>query len=468
MKRITEPKRKRKNRTIVLPLGNTLKEYNALISTETGMDQLVRRVETADQLNWGHLADGHKPGCRRRHRFTHHTSYQRWLGHYAGDRSRVTIVRVRCLDCEAIFTVLPAFVVRYKRYETDAIEKLMVQLFITEDSYRMARVSQSLAIDTARLGTWAALESAQDSAITPMALWRLVQWVGQLSPAQLNLVLGVEPPDYILADEKHTRENGERTYVPMIYEAPVALIWWIDYLGSVSEEALWASFERFKAIDERLTRILGATVDGWDPTQNALLGAFEGITLAECHLHAMIKLGTHLATHKRQRKAAGQPLSEAEEQQIRDAFVRVLEAPTPEAYQEALDKLPEAFKSGPLASRERSLRSKQALFQAWTIDDKLARTSTAIDQCMKFLNRKQDNMQTFRTDESAPRTLNAWALTRNCWRFLKGAKRAGQSPLELAGARFYNIPWMQWVNLALCAFSTLALSTGAIALLLST
>jgi len=468
MKRITEPKRKRKNRTVVLPLENTLKEYNALISTETGMNQLVRRVETADRLNWGHLADGHNPGCRQRHRFTRHTSYQRWLGHYAGDRSRVTIVRVRCLDCGAVFTVLPAFVVRYKRYGTDAIEKLMVQLFITEDSYRMARVSQSLAIDTARSGTWAALESAQDSAITPMALWRLVQWVGQLSPAQLNLVLGVEPPDYILADEKHTRENGERTYVPMIYEAPVALIWWIDYLDSVSEEALRASFERFKAIDERLTRVLGATVDGWDPTQNALLSAFEGITLAECHLHAMIKLGTHLTTYKRQRKATGQPLSEAEEQQIREAFVRVLEAPTHEAYQAALDKLPEAFESEPLASRERSLRSKQALFQAWTIDDKLARTSTAIDQCMKFLNRKQDNMQTFRTDESAPRTLNAWALTRNCWRFLKGAKRAGQSPLELAGARFYNIPWMQWVNLALCAFSTLALSTGVIALLLST
>lgn len=468
MKRITEPKRKRKNRTIVLPLENTLAEYNALICTEAGMNRLIRRVEIADRLNWGHLADEHKPGCPRRHRFTHHHSYRRWLKHYAGGRSRVTMMRVRCLDCRAVFTVLPAFVVRYKRYDTDAIEKLMVQLFITEDSYRMARVSQLLATDTAQSGTWTALDAAPDRAITPLALWRLVQWVGQLSPAQLNLVLDVAPPDYILADEKHTRENGERTYVPMIYEASVALIWWIDYLDSVSEEALRASFERFKAIDERLTHILGATVDGWDPTQDALLGAFEGITLAECHLHAMIKLGTHLATYKRQRKAAGQSVSEAEEQQIREAFVRVLKAPTPEAYQEALDELPEAFQSKPLASRERSLRSKQALFQAWTTDDKLARTSTAIDQCMKFLNRKQDNMQTFRTDESAPRTLNAWALTRNCWRFLKGAKRAGKSPLELAGAQFCNIPWMQWVNLALCAFPTLALSTGAIALLLST
>lgn len=468
MKSTVESEKERENRTIVLPLGNTLNEYNELISTEVGMNQLIRRVEIADKLNWGHLADRHKPGCCRGHRFTCHGSYERGLNHYTGDRARVAIVRARCLDCGAAFTVLPAFVVRYKRQDADAIEKMMVQLFITEDSYRMAGVSQALAMDTAQVGTWAALEAAQKRAIAPKALWRLVQWVGQLSPTQMNLALGVEPPDYILTDEKHTKENGERTYVPMIYDFQVALIWWIDYLDSVSKDALRASFERFKAIDERLAHILGATVDGWDPTQEALLGAFEMITLAECHLHAMLKLGTHLATYKRQRKNDGQPVSEAEEQQIRAAFVRVLEAPTPEAYQQALDELPEAFDNKPLDSRKRSLKAKQVLFQAWTTDDNLARTSTALDQCMKFLNRKLDNMQTFRTDESAPRTLNAWALTRNCWRFLKGAKRAGQSPLELAGACFYNIPWMQWVNLALCAFPTMVLFTGVIGLLLST
>jgi hypothetical protein len=83
-KRITEPKQKRKNRTIVLPLENTLAEYNALICTGAGVNRLIRRVEMADRLNWGHLADQHKPGCPRRHRFTHHHSYRRWLKHYAG------------------------------------------------------------------------------------------------------------------------------------------------------------------------------------------------------------------------------------------------------------------------------------------------------------------------------------------------------------------------------------------------
>jgi hypothetical protein len=464
MNSVNETKKKRQNRTVTLYLGKTLAEYEKMISTGDGIKDLIRRVEIADSLDWGHLADGHREGCPRHLHFTTHNSYKRWLEHFDGKRSLVTIIRVRCLDCETVFTIQPSFIVRYKRQDTDAIEKLMVLLFITEDSYRMASVSQSLGMDTQQAGTWVALEETNHQAISPTALWGLVQWLGQLSPAQLNLALGVEPPTHIIEDEKHMKECGEKAYVPMVYAPKEALIWWIDYIHSVSEQALWDSLERFKAISERLTDITGATVDGWDPAQKALQGAFPGIILAECHLHAMLKLDQHLATFKRQRKTTGQPLSEQEETQIRHAFIRVLQAPTPEAYQQALNELPDVFDAGPLASRKDSLIAKQALFQAWTTDDKLALVSTALDQCMKFLNRKQDNMQTLHGPKSGLATMNAWAITRNCWRFLKGAKRAGLSPLELAGSDFLGIPWMQLVNLVLCAWSTLA----AGALMLST
>ena len=62
---------KRQNRTVVLHLGNTLTEYKAWLATEEHKDELLRRVEIADDLNWCHLADGHYPGCQRRLRFTH-------------------------------------------------------------------------------------------------------------------------------------------------------------------------------------------------------------------------------------------------------------------------------------------------------------------------------------------------------------------------------------------------------------
>ena len=257
-------------------------------------------------------------------------------------------------------------------------------------------------------------------------------------------------------------QNGEKSYAPIIYAPQAALIWWVDYLQSVDTDALQASLERFKALSDRLSHIQGATVDGWDPAQEALKLAFPGLTLQECWFHATYKLGLHLATYKRQCKAAGQPLSEQEEEHIFQAFVKVLHSATPQAYQAALNELPEAFNQGPLASRKLSLQAKQALFQAWTTDKRLAVVTTALDQCMKFLNRKQENMQTFHGDKSGLATLNAWAITRNCWRFLKGAKRAGLSPLELAAASFASIPWMQLVNLVLAAWPILAIANLAL------
>ena len=426
---IDQAKPKRQKRTITLYLGNTLGEYEATYLTETGLKALIRRVETADSINWGCLATGHEAGCPRQLHFTHHDSYSRWVKHFNGTQSVVVIHRVRCLDCGAVFSVQPSFLIRYKRYDTDATEKLMTLLFITEDSYRMAGISQTLALDDQQAGTWAALEIHQAHAIQPLALWRLVQWLGQLSPAQLNLALGVEPPQIIIEDEKHATECGQKSYIPLVYAPKEALIWWVDYLHSVSEADLTASLERFKAISDRLVDIIGATVDGWEAAQNALQATFEGITLVECHFHALLKLGQHLATYKRQRKQAGQPLSETEEIAIRAAFWRVLKATTPEQYQQALDQLPEAFEQEPLASRKQSLIEKQALFLAWTTDQRLAVVTTALDQCMKFLDRKLENMQTFHSAKSGLATVNAWAITRNCWRFLKGAIRAGLAVL---------------------------------------
>lgn len=457
---ITEANPKRKNRTVTLYLGNTLTEYEMTYLTDEGIQALIRRVEVADSLDWGCLATGHYAGCARLLRFTGHDSYTRWAKHFDGTSSLVTILRVRCLDCGAVFSVQPSFIIRYKRYETDATEKLMMLLFITEDSYRMAGVSQALGMDTQQAGSWTALEQSQ--AIESRALWELVQWFGQLSPAQLNLALGIEPPHYILEDEKHVKECGHRAYVPMIYTPKDSLIWWVDYLHSASEEELTTSLERFKALSERLTRIVGATVDGWEGAQNALRAAFPGITLEECHLHALLNLSKHLASYKRQRKEEGHPVSALEEATIRKGFLKVLKAETIEAYQQALGELPDAFNHPTLASRKQSLAEKQALFQAWTMDVKLAVVSTALDQCMKFLKRKFQSMQTFHSLNSGLATVNAWAITRNCWRFLKGAIRAGLSPLELAGADFMGIPWMQLVNLVLSTWPTLRFSASVL------
>ena len=122
---IDETKPNRQNRTITLHLGNTLAEYESTYLSKTGLAALIRRVEIADSLDWGCLASGHEVGCPRHLHFTHHDSYRRWAKHFNGSQTWVVIQRVRCLDCGAVFSVQPSFIIRYKRYETDATEKLM-------------------------------------------------------------------------------------------------------------------------------------------------------------------------------------------------------------------------------------------------------------------------------------------------------------------------------------------------------
>jgi hypothetical protein len=42
----------RQNRTVVLHLGTTLADYQALLATRDGIPIVIRRVEVADSLDW--------------------------------------------------------------------------------------------------------------------------------------------------------------------------------------------------------------------------------------------------------------------------------------------------------------------------------------------------------------------------------------------------------------------------------
>jgi len=78
---------------------------------------------------------------------------------------------------------------------------------------------------------------------------------------------------------------------------------------------------------------------------------------------------------------------------------------------------------------------------------KLPTTTVSIDRRIKFLDRKFQMMQTIRIYEGGIKTLTAWAITRNFWRYYPGAKNEGKSPVELAGANLNNLPRMQAINL---------------------
>ena len=119
----------------------------------------------------------HKTSCSEGGRLTRHS-------HYARVRlGGLTIWRVQCTICHAVFTVLPHFVLRYRQMRPE----------VARDALLATHGGLSLEL------------CAVLYHISPMALYRLICALGQQSLVPVLTRCGLPLPVYFLADEKHSR-----------------------------------------------------------------------------------------------------------------------------------------------------------------------------------------------------------------------------------------------------------------------
>src|SRR6266446_6597407 len=117
----------------------------------------------------------HKATCGGGGSLTRHSHYVRVrLG-------GVTLWRIQCTTCKAVFTVLPHFVLRYRQMRPE----------VARDALLATHGGLSLE--------WCAVICN----ISPMALYRLLCALGQHSLVDVLTRGGLPLPSYILADEKH-------------------------------------------------------------------------------------------------------------------------------------------------------------------------------------------------------------------------------------------------------------------------
>ena len=119
----------------------------------------------------------HKATCRGGGCLTRHSHYVRVrLG-------GLTIWRLQCTTCQAVFTVLPHFVLHYRQMRPE----------VARDALLATHGGLSLEL------------CAVLSHISPMALSRLVCAFGHHSLVTVLTRCGLSLPTYFLADEKHSR-----------------------------------------------------------------------------------------------------------------------------------------------------------------------------------------------------------------------------------------------------------------------
>src|SRR5438128_6428831 len=186
----------RANRTITIDFHNEA-TYFQLLGDGKAFVECVLAFLLALGFQLAHKATCRGGGCLTRH------------SHYARVRlGGLTIWRIQCTACKAVFTVLPHFVLRYRQMRPE----------VARDALLATHGGLSLE--------WCAVICN----LAPMALYRLVGAFGRYSPVTVLTRCGLALPVYFLADEKHSRCLTEKVYLPTIVSGRV--IW---HLGSTEE-----------------------------------------------------------------------------------------------------------------------------------------------------------------------------------------------------------------------------------------
>jgi len=170
----------RENRTITVDFHNEA-TYSQLLGDGKAFVECVLAFLLSLGFQLKHQATCKGGGCLTRHS---HDLRVRLNG--------VTIWRLQCTTCRAVFTVLPHFVLRYRHMHPDVARNALLA------------THGGLSLELC----------AVLYHVSPMALYRLICALGQQSMVPVLTRCGLPLPVYCLADEKHSRCLTAKVYLP--------------------------------------------------------------------------------------------------------------------------------------------------------------------------------------------------------------------------------------------------------------
>jgi hypothetical protein len=399
----------RQNRTITVDFSDEATYFELLSNGKAFVEFILAFI-----LSLGFQLH-HKSTCDGGGSVTRHS-------HYARVRlGGLTIWRIQCTRCKAVFTVLPQFVLRYRKMRPDA----------ARDALWATHGGLSLEL------------CATICHISPMALYRLICALGQYSLVSVLLKCHLPLPAYILADEKHSKCLTERVYLPTIVSGRV--IWYLGYSESKSAVAFTESYGQFQraALDyEPSHQVQGALIDGFDSTAKSMRTLFPEARLGYCLRHALNKLPDKLVG-----------LTAPVRQRLRSKFHALLHrcrqrkslrvVSLGQRLRRFVDHISATEGEEP-GERVRSwMADKKPGGYAVLEDAQMPAMSTALDQAHNAIDRKLFNMKGFHhAGGSQAAFLTGLAHLYNLIPYQRRAKNAGLCGVQVEGGRVPTSDWM--------------------------
>jgi hypothetical protein len=357
----------------------------------------------------------HKATCRGGGCLIRHSHYIRVrLG-------GVTIWRLQCTTCKAVFTVLPHFVLRYRQMRPEVARDALLA------------IHGGLGLELC----------AVIGHISPMALYRLVCALGHQSIIAVLTQCGLPLPTYFLADEKHSHCLTDKVYLPTIVHGRV--IWHLGYTEDASAAAFTQSYQGFQRAASQQDpsyRVRGVLTDGFDSTTRSMRTLFPGARLGNCLRHALNKLPKKLA-------AIASPVRTALCSQFHTLLYRARQRKGLRVF--ALGQRLRHFAdhvahTAGTANGERVRRwfqDKKAGWYTVLADPQMPVTSTLLDQAYNAIDRKLFMMKGFHHSGGSQQAfLAGLAHLYNLVPYQRRAQHAGQCGVAVEGGKVPTRDWL--------------------------
>ena len=268
--------------------------------------------------------------------------------------------------------------------------------------------------------------------------YRIMTQFGRYGIVQTTVQQPENMPDQLLADEKHSRFNGNKCYIATtagedcFLGASVSL--------NADETALLEAYGDFKeeaSLFKPDYHPQTVNTDGWAATQNAWSILFPKIVIIECFLHAFISIRSRCS---KKWKAVWPQI----QQQVWDIY----EAHTATLFLSQVTHMAEWAAlnlEGSALKAVNKLCQKAPRFAKWYDHQEARRTSNMIDRLMIPMDRWLENRRYFHGHLiSAERAIRSWALLKNFIPYCPRAKvsKDWTSPAHKLNGKVYHENWL--------------------------
>jgi hypothetical protein len=398
----------RENRTITVDFRSEATYFQLLGDGKAFLECIIAFV-----MSLG-LQLKHKTACRGGGCLTRHSHDVRVrLG-------GVSIWRIQCTTCKAVFTVLPHFILRYRQMRPEVARNALLATHGGLSLERCAVICH----------------------ISPMALYRLICAFGHQSLVTVLTRCGLPLPPYILVDEKHSHCLTEQVYLPTIVCGRI--IWHLGYTENASAAAFtqsYGGFQRAASRQDPSYRVRGILSDGFDSTTKSMRALFPGARLGICLRHALNKLPKKLA-------AITSPVRKVLRAQFHTLLYRARQRKSLRVFAlgQRLRRFAEHVATTAGAANGQRVRhwiqDKKAGWYAVLEDPQMPVTSTLLDQAHHAIDRKLLMMKAFHhPDGSQQAFLRGLAHLYNLVPYQRRAQHAGQCGVEAEGG---TVPTRDW------------------------